>query len=89
MATAVFEKRGAHSRRSRRLAVLTSVVFAAVLQRVTAPRSASLTNLRKMPLTVAGLGCVDVGVFTASTVAGWIVTGLTLILLEYMIADES
>ena len=34
-------------------------------------------------LTVAGLGCVDVGVFEANTVAGWIVTGVTVLLLDW------
>lgn len=77
--------------RSRRTAAVTSVVFAAVvagLRRLVKPKSASLANLRKMPFSVAGLGCIDVGVFTASTVAGWIVTGLGLMVLEFMIADE-
>lgn len=78
--------------RSRRFSVVASVVLAAVVagvKRLASPRSASLANLRKMPFTVAGLGCIDMGVFTASTVAGWIVTGLSLMLLEYMIADET
>ena len=34
-------------------------------------------------LTVAGLGCIDVGAFEANTVAGWITTGLSLLLLDY------
>lgn len=46
-------------------------------------------NLAQVPFTVAGIACVDVGVFVASAVAGWIVTGLSLILLELLIADES
>lgn len=78
--------------RSRRFSVVASVVLTAVVagaKRLASPRSASLANLRKMPFTVAGLGCIDMGVFTASTVAGWIVTGLSLMLLEYMIADET
>lgn len=53
-----------------------------------APHKASLANLWSIPLTVAGVGCVDTGVFFASVVAGWIVTGLSLILLEHVIADE-
>ena len=48
-----------------------------------------LANLASIPLTVAGIGCVDTGVFLANTVAGWIVTGLSLVVLEHLIADES
>lgn len=51
------------------------------------PHKASLVRLTDIPLTVAGLGCVDAGVFTASTIAGWIVTGLSLVVLEHLIAD--
>jgi hypothetical protein len=38
-------------------------------------------------LTVIGLGCIDTGVFTANTVAGWIVTGLTVLALEYKASE--
>jgi hypothetical protein len=41
-----------------------------------------------MPLSVAGYVAVDIGVFQASAIAGWIVTGASLIWLEYLIADE-
>jgi hypothetical protein len=34
-------------------------------------------------LTIAGLGCVDVGAFHAHTIAGWVVTGLTVLLLDW------
>ena len=47
-----------------------------------------LANIASIPLTVLGLACVDVGVFTASGVAGWIVTGASLMWLEHLIADE-
>lgn len=65
-----------------------SAVFAAVKAYVR-PHSAPLVSLVKMPLTVAGTVCIDTGVFLASAVAGWIITGISLIVLEYMIADES
>lgn len=58
-----------------------------VLNRITG--YAPLKNLVQMPLTVAGAASIDVGVFTANPVAGWIVTGLTLIGLEYLIADDA
>lgn len=38
-------------------------------------------------LTVTGLGCIDVGCFEANTVAGWIVTGVTVLLLDWKL-DE-
>jgi hypothetical protein len=41
-----------------------------------------------MPLSVLGYAAIDIGVFRASSIAGWIVTGLSLIWLEYLIADE-
>jgi hypothetical protein len=33
-------------------------------------------------LTAAGLGCVDTGAFQANTVAGWVVTGLSILLFD-------
>ena len=34
-------------------------------------------------LTVTGLGCIDVGAFEANTIAGWITTGVTVLLLDW------
>lgn len=34
-------------------------------------------------LTAAGLGLVDVGAFEANPVAGWVVTGLSVLLLDW------
>lgn len=53
------------------------------------PAKPVLANLAASPLFVSGLACVDAGVFLASTIAGLIVTGGSLILLEHVIADES
>jgi len=58
----------------------------ALIGRITIP--SSLRTIASMPLTVAGLGCIDTGVFYASNVAGWIVTGLTLIGLEFLATDN-
>lgn len=44
-------------------------------------------RLRPAALTIAGLGCIDIGIFEANGVAGWIATGVSLLLLEYRI-DE-
>lgn len=48
----------------------------------------ALRNLMAMPLGLAGYACVDIGVFQASHVAGWIVTGASLIWVEFLAADE-
>ena len=56
--------------------------------RLVKPARPALANLAASPLHVLGLGCIDTGVFTASPVAGWIITGLSLIWLEHVIADE-
>lgn len=45
----------------------------------------SVGRLAPSALTIAGLGCIDVGVFTANGVAGWIVTGVSLLALEFRI----
>lgn len=34
-------------------------------------------------LTVAGLGCIDVGAFEAHPIAGWMVTGVSVLLLDW------
>ncbi len=61
---------------------------AAVVSGWLRPARPVLANLAASPLTAAGLACVDAGVFTASVTAGWIVTGLSLMVLEHVLADE-
>ncbi|MEV5957292.1 hypothetical protein AB0M11_26585 [Streptomyces sp. NPDC051987] len=34
-------------------------------------------------LTAVGLGCIDVGAFEAHLIAGWITTGVTVLLLDW------
>ena len=36
-------------------------------------------------LTIAGLGCVDTGAFLGNTIAGWVVTGVTVLLLDWLL----
>lgn len=55
----------------------------AFARRAAAQVKAAAERLSGNLLTVAGLGCVDVGVFEANTVAGWIVTGVTVLLLDW------
>lgn len=56
------------------------------VRRLKAP--AALQRLMEIPLTFLGVACIDAGVYTQSLTAGLIVTGLSLIGLEYLIADE-
>lgn len=44
---------------------------------------ATAAHLSGSLLTAAGLACIDVGAFEANTVAGWIVTGVTVLLLDW------
>lgn len=37
--------------------------------------------------TVAAFSAIDYGAFTGSPVAGWIVTGVTLLLLDFKVRD--
>lgn len=78
--------RGSHSRSgiARKAASAVSAFAAKIVQ----PHKAVLSNLASIPLTVAGIACADTGAFLASTIAGWIFTGVTLLVLEHLIADE-
>lgn len=58
------------------------------LARLAAPGAAPLARLAQMPLTLAGIGCIDAAAFVGDTIAGLVVTGLSLIGLEYLIADD-
>lgn len=53
-----------------------------------APHKVSLRNLVAMPLTVLGYASIDFAAFHLAHGWGWLVTGLSLILLEHQIADE-
>jgi hypothetical protein len=58
--------------------------LAAVAIGRTAAKAATKTSaLRGFVLTAAGLGLVDVGAFEARTVAGWIATGVSLLVLDW------
>ncbi len=53
------------------------------------PARPAVANLASMPLHVAGLGCVDFAAFHLAHGWGWLVTGVSLMWLEHVIADES
>lgn len=58
---------------------------AAVLlaRRAAAHVRATAARLSGSLLTVAGLGCIDVGAFEAHPIAGWITTGLSILTLDW------
>lgn len=47
-----------------------------------------LKNLLSVPLTTAGAACFSVAAFLGNTIAGFAVTGVCLVVLEAVIADE-
>lgn len=63
--------------------VLRSVVAALVH-----PTTPALKNAASIPLTLIGLGCVVSAVFLLNVIAGLMVLGPVLILIEHILADE-
>ena len=72
----------------RGFAAALGVVSVVALKAVT-PHRAALARLADIPLTVAGIGCIDFAAFHIAHGWGWLVTGASLILLEHLIADDS
>jgi hypothetical protein len=52
-------------------------------RRFAAHAQATAARLSGSLLTCAGLGCIDVGAFEAHPIAGWITTGVTVLLLDW------
>lgn len=70
---------------------LTGVAARAVrgaVAKVLAPHKAALRNLADIPLTCAGVAGIDFAAFHISHGWGWLATGLSLLVVEHMIADE-
>ena len=70
------------------LATALSVVTAVAVKAVT-PHKAAIRRLADIPLTVAGIGCIDFAAFHIAHGWGWLVAGISLVLLEHLIADDS
>lgn len=62
--------------------------FKAAVTGALTPHRAALANLRAIPLTAAGAACIDFSAFHYVHMIGWLVTGVTAIALEHLIADE-
>lgn len=56
--------------------------------RLAAPHRAAVANLLHIPFTAAGAGCIDYAAFHVGSGWGWLCTGISLILVELIIADE-
>lgn len=74
-------------RTPRRVRVPGTVALAA--QRAVSQIRATADRLSGSLLTVAGLGCIDVGAFDAHPIAGWITTGVTVLLLDWKLDAAS
>jgi hypothetical protein len=59
-----------------------------VASKALTPAKPVLANLAHIPLTVAGTGCIDYASFHLGGGWGWLVTGLSLLVLEHLVADE-
>ena len=76
------------ARARRAVAAAIGVVQSVAIGAIT-PHKAALGRLADIPLTVAGIGCIDFAAFHIAHGWGWLVTGASLILLEHLIADDS
>lgn len=70
------------------IATLTTLAVLAARTAVR-PHRTALRRLTDIPLTLAGLSCVDFAAFHLPHGWGWLVTGVSLIVLEHLIADDS
>jgi hypothetical protein len=59
----------------------------AVTSVVLTPHKASVRRLADMPLAVIGTGAIDFSAWHLGHGWGWLVTGLSLWLIEHLIAD--
>jgi hypothetical protein len=72
-----------HSRLQRALDAGRSAAVAALT-----PHRASLLRLLDMPLAVIGTGCIDFAAWHVDHGVGWLVTGVSLWVVEHLIADD-
>lgn len=73
---------------ARRIGSLVAGVLLAAVRVVAAPHKASLARLWDMPLTVIGTGLVDFAAFHVAHGWGWLVTGVSLAVVEHLISDD-
>lgn len=71
-----------------RLAAAARNTAVVAVRGVLAPHRMALKNLADIPLTVAGVAGIDFAAFHWAHSWGWLVTGLSLMYVEHLIADE-
>ena len=74
--------------RLRGFAATTASVVKTIASRAVRPHRAALATLKDMPLTVLGVAGVDFAAFHISHGWGWLGLGVSLIVVEHVIADE-
>lgn len=52
------------------------------------PHRAAVRRLLDMPLSVGAAGCIDYASYHVSSGLGWLVTGISLVIIEHLIADD-
>jgi hypothetical protein len=62
--------------------------FGKVIERVVTPHKTTLANLKAIPLTLLGTASIDASAFHVNSGIGLLVTGVSLIVLEHLIADD-
>ena len=80
-------RRDAQAKPSRLKAMLSHTARTAV-RAVVAPHRASLARLWDIPLTVLGTAGIDFASFHVNHGVGFLVTGLSLLVIEHMISDS-
>ena len=74
--------------RLRGLAATIASAAGTIASRAVKPHRAALATLKDIPLTVAGIAGIDFAAFHYVHMIGWAVTGVSLIVLEHIIADD-
>ena len=59
-----------------------------VARKMYAPHKGAIENLMSVPLTVLGTASIDFAAFHISHGWGWLILGVSLIILEAIIANE-
>ena len=77
----------AGTRRGAGILAAARTAAASGLRRLITPHRAALRNLADIPLTVLGASSIDFAGFHIAHGWGWLVTGVSLVIIEHLIAD--
>lgn len=73
---------------ARRLRAAVAVAVSMTVALLLSQHTASLKRLTEIPLTVAGAACIDFAAFHIGHGWGFLVTGLSLVLIEHLVSDS-